>query len=186
MTKIAKAASSSVRRTLPARAALCFPSLRSVAVDENVNAAAGPRFPRKWASNGITSSSRSNHGRANVSAAFAGHQSNSRKLSSFHKARCFFQQQRAVRRGRFVAGELDQIASVQKIFEQRFFLLRKRRRLCQPTEELDRGLSRDWQVELFRHEAPKNIGNANAEPIGLHLLQVPLHALKQLQRALPW
>ena len=89
--KIAMDASSNVRRIFPARAALFFPIERRLAVDENVNAAAGPRFPRYQANKGIASSSKSSHGRANVSALFAVHQSNSRKLSSFHKTERFVQ-----------------------------------------------------------------------------------------------
>src|SRR6202008_2816570 len=51
-------------------------------VEEKVNAAAGPRLPRRYASNGIASSNKSNHGRANVSALCAGHQSNNPVMSS--------------------------------------------------------------------------------------------------------
>ena len=91
-TKIAMAASSNVRRIFPARAALLFPMARRLAVDENVNAAAGPRFPRNQASNGIASSNKSSHGRAKVNALFAVHQSNSCKLPSFHKTERFVQQ----------------------------------------------------------------------------------------------
>jgi hypothetical protein len=90
--KIAMDPRSNVRRILPARAALVFPIARRLAVDENVNAAAGPRFPRNQASNGTASSNKSSHGRANVNALFAVHQSNSRKLSSLHKTERFVQQ----------------------------------------------------------------------------------------------
>jgi hypothetical protein len=79
---MASEASSSVLRIFPARAALFFPIARRLAVDEYVSAAAGPRFPRKYASKGIASSSRSSHGRANVNAVFAGHHSNTFVMSS--------------------------------------------------------------------------------------------------------
>src|SRR5213080_5492610 len=75
--------------------------------------------------------SKSSQGRANVRAVFAGHQSSKRKLLSFHKARRLFQQKPAIRRCRFVTRELDQVAPVQKIFEQRFLVRRKRRRFRQ-------------------------------------------------------
>src|SRR5438552_9273048 len=81
-TKAASESSSSVRRILPARAALCFPIALRLAVDEYVSAAAGPRFPRKYASKGIASSNSSSHGRANVSALFAGQKSNRFVMSS--------------------------------------------------------------------------------------------------------
>ena len=97
MTKIASDASSSDRRIFPTRAALCSPMTRKADVDENVKAAAGPRFPRKYASTGIASNRRSNHGRAKVSPVLVGHQSDSCKLlTSFHKSGCFFEQQLAV------------------------------------------------------------------------------------------
>ena len=120
-------ASSNARRIFPARAALCFPRARRLVVDENVNAAAGPRFPRNQASNGSASSSKRSHGRANVRALFVGHQSNSRKLSSLHETERFLQQQLAVGGGRFVARELDQVTSIQEIFEQLFFVFGERR-----------------------------------------------------------
>ena len=88
LSVIANVASISVRKILPARAALLFPIARRLAVDEYVNAAAGPRFPRSHASNGIASNNRSSHGRANVNA-LSGHQSNSRKLTSLHKTNRF-------------------------------------------------------------------------------------------------
>src|SRR6266571_7416822 len=132
MTKIASDASSRDRRIFPTRAALCFPMARNADVDENVNAAVGPRLPRKYASNGIANKSNNNNGRANVSALFAVHQSNSCKLlPSFHKSGCFFEQELAVRRSRLIARELDQVASIQKIFEQRLLIARKLRRLGQ-------------------------------------------------------
>ena len=82
ITKIASETSSSVRRIFPARAALRFPIARRLAVDEYVSAAAGPRFPRNHATNGIASSNKSSHGRANVNALFAGHQLNTVVMSS--------------------------------------------------------------------------------------------------------
>ena len=90
-TKKARARSSSVRRILPARAALCFPIARRLAVDEYVSAAAGPLLPRNHASMGIASNKSSSHGRANVNALLPGNQSNSRKLTSFHEADRLFQ-----------------------------------------------------------------------------------------------
>src|SRR6266487_7127102 len=134
-TKIASEASSSARRIFPARAALCFPIARRLAVDEYVSAAAGPRFPRKYASKGIASSSRSSHGRANVNAVFAGHHSNSRKLASFQKADRFLQQQFAVQGCRVIPRELDQVASIQEIFEQRFLVSREWGRFCERREK---------------------------------------------------
>src|SRR4029077_16706263 len=75
-TKKARARSSNARRILPIRAALCFPIARRLAVDEYVNAAAGPRLPRNHASNGIASNKSSSHGCANVNALFPWNQSN--------------------------------------------------------------------------------------------------------------
>ena len=50
------------RRSFPARAALVFPSARKAAVDENVRAAPGPLFPRRYASKSTARRSRSSHG----------------------------------------------------------------------------------------------------------------------------
>src|SRR6266581_2335437 len=113
-------------RMASTRVALGFPMTRKKDVDENVKAAAGPRFPRKYASTGIASNRRSNHGRAKVSPVLAGHQSDSCKLlTSFHKSGCFFEQQLAICRSRLIARKLDQVASIQKIFEQRLLIARK-------------------------------------------------------------
>ena len=50
-------------------------------------------------------------------------QSGGVKCSSFHKSARLIQQQPAVFRRRFVARELDQVAAIQKISQQRFFLV---------------------------------------------------------------
>src|SRR5262249_26381208 len=126
ITKIANVAKINARRNFPARAALCLPIARKVDVDEKVSAAAGPRLPRKYARSGIASRSRSSHGRANVSAVFCGHQSSKCKLLSFHKTRGLFEQQPAISRTCIVTGEFDQVAPIQKILEQRFFIRRER------------------------------------------------------------
>ena len=129
---VASDASSNDRRTLLARAALCFPIARKTDVDENIKAAVGPRFPRKYASNGIASNRRSNHGRVKVSPVLAGHQSDSCKLlASFHKSGRFLEQQVAVCRSRLIARKFDQVASIQKIFKQRFLIARKLARVGQ-------------------------------------------------------
>src|SRR5204863_7171891 len=93
--KKALARSSSARRILPTRAALCFPMARRLAVDEYVNAAVGPRFPRSHASNGIVSNKSSSHGRANVNALFPGNQSEkfviaSKRTAPFERYSCGF------------------------------------------------------------------------------------------------
>src|SRR5262249_42217639 len=82
ITKIAIEASNRDRRIFPARAALRFPITRRLAVDEKVNAAAGPRFPRKYATNGTASSNRSSQGCAKVNALFPLNQLNSFVMSS--------------------------------------------------------------------------------------------------------
>src|SRR5262245_34893655 len=151
------AMNSRARRIFPTLAALFFPIALKLAVDEYVSAAAGPLFPRNHASNGITSSRRSSHGRAKVNALFAGNQSNSCKLTSFHKPDRFFQQQFAVRRRRFVFGELNEIATIQKILEQRFVISRKRWGLCRCGEKLDRRLSHCRQSVLLGHITSQNI-----------------------------
>ena len=45
--------------------------------------------------------------------------------SSFHKTESFFEQQFAIRVSSLVARELDQVAAVEKILEQRFLVFRK-------------------------------------------------------------
>src|SRR6266436_4702326 len=109
--------------------------------------------------------SKSSQGRANVRAVFAGHQSSKRKLLSFHKARRLFQQEPAIRRCRFVTRELDQVAPVQKILEQRFLVRRERRRFRQGGKKFNRRLSRHWQGILISHVAPQNIGNSNTKQV---------------------
>src|SRR5262249_20469127 len=169
-TKKAMARSKSARRILPTRAALCFPIARRLAVDEYVSAAAGPRLPRNHASNGIPSNKSSSHGRAKVNALLSGNQLNGGKLASFHEADRLFQQQFAVRCCRFVLGELNEIAPVQKIFEQRLVIAGKRRGFCRCSEKLYGSLSCCRDAVLLGHVTPQNIGHTNAELIGVHFL----------------
>ena len=70
-----------------------------------------------------------------------------------------------VRGCRLVARELDQVAPVQEIFEQRFFIFRKWRRLRQGGQKFHRRLPRYRQRILIRHIATQDIGNLNAELI---------------------
>src|SRR5712691_10278938 len=163
----ANVAKITARKIFPARLALSLPIACRAVVDEKVSAAASPRFPRKYASNGMANNNKSSHGRTNVSAVSAGHQSNSRKMSSLYKAGCFFQQEPAVSRCRLVTRELDQVALVQKIFEQRFLVFGKRRRLGQRSKKFDRRLSRHRQRVLLGHVASKNVRYANAKPVGI-------------------
>src|SRR5207244_5832668 len=141
MTKKASAAKTNARKNFPARAALCLPIARSVVVDEKVNAAAGPALPRRYASSGMTIKSKSNHGRANVSAVFAGKKSNSCKFASSYETKCFLEQQLAIGRSRVVARELDQIAAIEKIGEERFRVFGERDRVSQRDQKLDRSLA---------------------------------------------
>src|SRR3954462_8057895 len=144
----ARLSSSTARKNFPTRDALVLPSDCSAVVDENVNAAAGPRFPRNQASKGIASSSRRNHDCAKVSAPSAGSQSRRFKPRSFHKPGGFLEQQLAVLDSGVVTGELDQVAAAQEIFEQRSFIGGKRRAPRQHAEELDRRLPRYRQLVL--------------------------------------
>src|SRR5438132_12072564 len=108
---MARLASKSVRKILPARAALRFPIAASAVVDEKTKAAVAPRFPRRYARSGIASSNKSNHGRAKVSALWDGHQSGNCKLTSLHETGRFLEQHTTVRGRSLVAGELDQVAA---------------------------------------------------------------------------
>ena len=87
--------------------------------------AAGPRWPRKYAITGSASSSRSIHGCAKEKPESCDSQSGRFKLSSFHKTKRFLQKQLAVRGRRVVTRELDQVAAIQEISEQRFVVLGK-------------------------------------------------------------
>src|SRR5262245_57596932 len=185
-TKKAMARSSSARRILPIRAALCFPIARRVAVDEYVSAAAGPLFPRNHASNGIASNKSSSHGRAKVSALLPGNQSGSCKLTSFHEADRLFQQQFAVRHCRFVLGEFNEIAAIQKIFEQRFVISGKRRRLCRCGEKLYGRLSRRRHSVLLCDVTSQDIGHTNTELIRAHSLDFTANLFEFLERDFAW
>src|SRR2546423_5637320 len=156
MAKNARLRSRSARRNFPARAALLFPSERKTAVDEKVNAAAGPLLPRNQARSGIATNSRRNQGCAKVSAAFAGSQSRRFKLRSFHELDRFLQQPAAVGGSRVVTGELDQVAPFQEILQQRSFLRRKWRAFRQHPKKFERSLARDRQLILFPDVAPQD------------------------------
>src|SRR4030095_6004397 len=112
----------SARKICPARLALLFPIARNGAVAEKTTAARGPNRPRSQASNGINSNNSNSHGRANVSVCPAS-QSRGDKGSSFHELTRFIQQKAAVGRCRVIARELDQVTAVQKVGQQRFFLV---------------------------------------------------------------
>ena len=125
-TKTANVASNSERRIFPARDALCFPISASGLVEEKSKAAIAPRFPRKYASSGMAKRSKSSQGLANVRAVLAGHHSGSCKLTSMDKARRFVEQHSTVRCCCLVTRELDQVTSIQKVFQQLPFTFRKR------------------------------------------------------------
>src|SRR5688500_6080437 len=125
--------------------------------------------------------SKSSHGWTKVRAEFAGSQSDRFKFSSFDKAGCFLQEQPAVFCRGVVTRELDQVAAVEKIFQQRFFILRKGRGLRQGGEKFDGCLTRYRQLILVGHITPKNVGDADAKLIGRQSLYFAADPVKQLQ-----
>ena len=112
----------------PAREVLRLPSARRLAVEEKTNAAAAPRCPRSHASSGTRSRSKSSHGCAkeNPQGEFEDQKLGRLKRTSFYELTRFIEQEPAVFRRRVVARELDQVAAVQEIAEERLFIRRKR------------------------------------------------------------
>src|SRR5205823_7860068 len=80
--------------------------------------------------------------------------------------------------------ELNQVATIQEIFEQRLFVFGKLRRTSESIEKLHRSLPGDWQPELLRHVAPENVGHANAEAIWIHRRNLGPYLLQQCECAL--
>ena len=108
----------------PAREVLRLPRLRKVVVEEKTRAAAEPRWPRSQPSNGTRKSRSNNQGWAKESAQgeFEGQNSDRLKCASFHKPIRFLQQQTAILPGGVVTSELNQIAAVQEIAQERLLV----------------------------------------------------------------
>ena len=108
----------------PAREVLACRVRARLAVEEKTSAAAAPRCPRSQASSGTSRSSSSSQGCAKESpqGEFGDQKSGRLKRTSFHKAIRFIEQEPAVFPGRVVARELDQVAAVQEIAEERLFV----------------------------------------------------------------
>ena len=111
----------------PAREVLRLPSARSVAVEEKTSAAAAPRWPRNQASSGTSRSSKSSHGCAKekCQGEFGERKSGRLKHGSFHKTNRFIEQKPAVFQGRVVARELNQVAAIQEIGQERLLIAAK-------------------------------------------------------------
>src|SRR4051812_26575424 len=107
-----------------------------------MSAAAAPRFPRRYARSGSASKARNHHGWTKVRAVSLGSQFqlSGFKLSPLHEACGFLEQQFAVGGGCFVARELDQVAPIQEVTEQRSFVLGEGRRLRERFEKFYRCL----------------------------------------------
>src|SRR3977135_3160568 len=89
-----------------------------------------------------------------------------------------------ISRSRGIAGKLDQDTSVQEILQQRFLIFRKLRVVNDSFEKLDRRLTSQWQSVLFGHITAKNIGHANAELVGIHLVDLLGNQFKRFKCAL--
>ena len=96
------------------------------------------------------------------------------------------EQQPAVFRRRVVARELDQVAAVQEIAQQRLVVAGERGTGGECIEKFDRGLARDWQLILLGHVTAQNIGNANAELIRSGFVDLRFDPGKQVEGALAW
>src|SRR4030095_4136542 len=171
----------------PAREVLRLPSARRLAVEEKTTAAAAPRCPRSHASSGTRRRSKSSHGWAkeNPQGEFWDQKLGRFKRTSFYELTCFIEQEPAVFSRRVVTRELDQVAAVQEIAEERLFIRRKRRGSGERVEEFHRSLPGDRQLVLLRHVTPQDIGHADAELIRCQLVPLGFGSFQEIWRAWP-
>ena len=129
---------SSARRNLPAARGAGLSRARAASlVDEKVNAAAGPRLSAQIGQqrNAPGEAGAATDARKSVPSC-AGNQSGRFKLPSLHKPRRFLEEQPAVLGRRVVARELDQVAAIQEILEQRLLVVGKGRGFARARREI--------------------------------------------------
>src|SRR4029079_7281555 len=80
----------------------------------------------------------------------------------------------------------NEIAAVQKVFQQRFVIGGKRRCLCCCGEKLYRSLSRCRKPVLLRHVTPENVGRTNTELIRAHSLDFGANLFEFLESDFAW
>src|SRR6476659_956655 len=140
----------------PAREALRLPSARKVVMEEKRSAAAAPRCPRSQARSGTRRSNKSSQGcmKDNPHGELGDQKSGRLKRTSFHKLVCFIEEQPAVFAGRVVARELDQVAAIKEIAQERLLIAREGRGCGERIQKFDRSLARDRQLVLLGDIAP--------------------------------
>jgi hypothetical protein len=106
------------------------------------------------------------------------------KRTSPDKFVCLIQQKATVLRARFITGELDQIAAVKEVAQERLFLARKWRSGREGVQKLDRSLARHRQLILLGYIPAQNIGNSNTELIRCQFVDLALDANELIEGAL--
>src|SRR6476646_4892927 len=169
----------------PAREVRRRPSARRVAVEEKTSAAAAPRWPRSHASSGTRRRRSNSQGCAkeNPQVEFGKSKLGRLKHASLHKTIGFVEQEAAVFPRRVVARKLNQVASIQKIRQQRLFIAAERSRR-EHVEKLDRSLACNRQLILLGHVATENVRDLDAELIGSELVDLGFYSGQKVERTL--